>query len=260
MPFSHHSHSGQFCPGHARDSLEDIVLTAISKRMQVLAWTEHMPRHDEDRYPEESKMGTTLASQLANERAYVAEAKRLREKYSAKIGLLIGFEGEWIRPESADLIKQSIEQHEYDFFVGSVHHVHAIPIDYDYQMYGNARSKSGGTDERIFEDYFDSQLAMLKAVQPPVVGHFDLIRLKSDNPNESFKRFEGVWRRILRNLEYIASYGGLIELNFAALRKGMSEPYPKAEICQVGLAQFEDFLKVSDHKGCAGKTTSILFV
>lgn len=53
MPFSHHSHSGQFCPGHARDSLEDVIQTAISKKVQVFALTEHMPRHDEDRYQEE---------------------------------------------------------------------------------------------------------------------------------------------------------------------------------------------------------------
>lgn len=53
MPFSHHSHSGQFCPGHAKDSLEDVIQTAISKKMQVFCLTEHMPRHKEDFYPEE---------------------------------------------------------------------------------------------------------------------------------------------------------------------------------------------------------------
>lgn len=53
MPFSHHSHSGQFCPGHAQNSLEDVIQTAISKKMQVFCLTEHMPRHKEDFYPEE---------------------------------------------------------------------------------------------------------------------------------------------------------------------------------------------------------------
>lgn len=53
MPYSHHSHSGQFCPGHAQNSLEEMVLEAIGKKMSVLAFTEHMPREDEDRYPEE---------------------------------------------------------------------------------------------------------------------------------------------------------------------------------------------------------------
>ena len=52
MPFSHHSHSGQFC-GHAQNTLEEIVQHAIEKKFEVLALTEHMPREEEDLYPEE---------------------------------------------------------------------------------------------------------------------------------------------------------------------------------------------------------------
>ncbi|KAJ9637025.1 hypothetical protein H2204_004948 [Knufia peltigerae] len=235
MPYSHHSHSGQFCPGHARDRLEEVVEAALSKRMQVLALTEHMPRHDDDRYPEEVEAGMTFASyHLENERAYFEEAERLREKYQGRIDLLVGFEGEWIRPqESADLVRRSLDVYRPDFFIGSVHHVHTIPIDYDGEMYGRARQVAGGTDERLFEDYFDSQADMLRSLRPPVVGHFDLIRLKSDDPDGSFVAMKGVWERILNNLDYIASYGGVLEINTASLRKGLDEPYPKAEICQV---------------------------
>lgn len=53
MPFSHHSHSGQFCPGHAKDSLEEVLQAAIRKKMRVFCLTEHMPRGAEDFYPEE---------------------------------------------------------------------------------------------------------------------------------------------------------------------------------------------------------------
>ena len=42
-----------------------------------------------------------------------------------------------------------------------------------------------------------------------------------------------VWEKIVRNLDFVASYGGILELNSSAIRKGMSEPYPKAEICKV---------------------------
>ena len=53
MPFSHHSHSGQFC-GHATNTLEEVVQKAIALKFQVFALTEHMPRDlDEDLYPEE---------------------------------------------------------------------------------------------------------------------------------------------------------------------------------------------------------------
>ncbi|KIW81170.1 hypothetical protein Z517_04194 [Fonsecaea pedrosoi CBS 271.37] len=246
MPFSHHSHSGQFCADHARDSLEEVIQTAISKNMSIFALTEHMPRHEQDRYPGETN---TLEMHFANEAAYIAEALRLRQKYKDRIGLPLGFEGEWIRPESEELIKQSLDKHPYDFFVGSVHHVHMIPIDYDGSMYRDARLKAGGTDERLFEDYFDAQFDMLRALRPPVVGHFDLIRLKSDDPNQSFKDMMGVWTRISRNLDCIAGYGGILEINSSALRKGLDEPYPKAEICQAALERGIRFCLSDDSHG-----------
>ena len=59
MPFSHHSHSGQFC-GHAENTLEEVIQTAISRKMDLYAMTEHMPRDDEDLYPEEVNRTTCL--------------------------------------------------------------------------------------------------------------------------------------------------------------------------------------------------------
>lgn len=157
----------------------------------------------------------------------------MRSKYQSQIKLLIGFEGEWIRPSTFPLIQNFRKKFNFDLFVGSVHHVHAIPIDYDRTKYEEARDKSGGTDERLFEDYYDSQLEMLQKLNPPVVGHFDLIRLMSDDGNRTFTQWNGVWSRIVRNLKLIAENGGVIELNSSALRKGLSEAYPKVEICQV---------------------------
>jgi HisJ family histidinol phosphate phosphatase len=55
MPYSHHSHSGQFC-GHAKDSLEEVVQAAIAKGFQSFALTEHIPRPFEDFYPEEVRL------------------------------------------------------------------------------------------------------------------------------------------------------------------------------------------------------------
>lgn len=54
MAFTMHSHSGQFCPGHAKDQLEDIVKHAISIGLKTIGLTEHMPRTElSDLYPEE---------------------------------------------------------------------------------------------------------------------------------------------------------------------------------------------------------------
>jgi histidinol-phosphatase (PHP family) len=53
MPFSHHSHSGQFC-NHASNTLAEMVEEAGRQEMRVFALTEHMPRDRiEDLYSEE---------------------------------------------------------------------------------------------------------------------------------------------------------------------------------------------------------------
>lgn len=233
MPFSHHSHSGQFC-SHAQNTLEEMILRAISLNMTTFALTEHIPRSSLDLYPEE----TSAEDLLLTFDAFYPEALRLREKYASQITLLIGFESEWIRPESEGIVRRLLGKYDFDFFMGSLHHVHTIPIDYDQEIYNQARKIAGGTDERLSADYYDSQLEMLRALKPAVVGHFDLIRLKSDDPERNWTSMPEVWAKMKRNLRFVAGYGGILELNSSAIRKGMSEPYPKAEVCQVSLPHF----------------------
>lgn len=164
---------------------------------------------------------------------FLVEADRVRAVYSSQIKLLIGFESEWIRPSTHQIIEGIFKKYKFDFFMGSIHHTHTIPIDFDRVTYERARAVAGGTDEKLFENYFDEQYEMLKALNPPVVGHFDLIRLLSDHRDTSFQGMNGVWERMLRNLRYIASYGGVLELNSAGLRKGLAEPYPCSPVCLV---------------------------
>ncbi|RDW69465.1 hypothetical protein BP6252_08485 [Coleophoma cylindrospora] len=233
MAFSMHSHSGQFCPGHAKDSLEEVIQTAIARGMAIFALTEHMPRmSDKDLYPEEVAQGDTIAGHPSRHEAYLVEAARLKEKYAGQIELLIGFEGEWIRPAYGPFITSFAADPAVDYFIGSVHHVHEIPIDYDKAMYSQARDIAGGTDEKLFEDYFDLQLEMLETLKPRVVGHFDLIRLLADDPNVDLKSMEGVWEKAVRNLKVVVEQGGLLEINSAGLRKGLKEPYPGRSICE----------------------------
>ena len=165
--------------------------------------------------------------------AYVIEALRLQKKYQGKIEILIGFEGEWIRPSYVSLTKELASNPAIDYFIGSVHHVHEIPIDYDKALYVKARDVAGGTDERLFEDYFDAQFEMLGELTPRLVGHFDLIRLLSDEPNRDLKTMGGVWKKVLRNLERVVQLEALLEINSSALRKGLNEPYPTRSICEV---------------------------
>ncbi|KAK4958532.1 hypothetical protein LTR10_004961 [Elasticomyces elasticus] len=207
--------------------------------------TEHIARSDLDLYPEEAeKHNQASLAQLYDD--FYHEARRLQKAYAEQIQLFVGFEGEWIRygeHGSSAIIYGLLEKYEVDLFIGSVHHVHTIPIDFDTAMYHKARENAGGSDEQIFEDYFDAQHAMLQNLQPPVVGHFDLIRLKSDEPDRSFKAWPKVWEKITRNLKCVFDYGGVLELNSSSLRKGMKECYP-----QVGL-NYEKVLHCVEQAG-----------
>ncbi|KAL8693028.1 MAG: hypothetical protein Q9218_002043 [Villophora microphyllina] len=248
MPYSHHSHSGQFC-AHARDTLEEVVKAAIGKAMEVLALTEHMPREQQDLYPEEIE--AEYSEKILHDifAKYHVEALRLQEMYLPNLNILVGMEIDWIRPSSGAFIASLLSDFHFDLFIGSVHHVHSIPIDYDANLYEKALTISGGSNEKLFLDYFDLQYDMLTALKPPIVGHFDLIRLKHHDSGISFAKIEDVWKKIRRNLAFIASYGGILELNSAALRKGLKEPYPNAEITKEFLALGGQFTISDDSHG-----------
>lgn len=247
MPFSHHSHSGQFC-GHAVNTLEEVVQEAITKGLEVFCMTEHMPRdHSEDLYAEEIAAGTTPAQLDAIFEAYKIEARRLQAKYRDQIRILVGLETDWIRPQSCNAtIQRLLSSHNFDMLVGSVHHVHTIPIDFSQELYDKAaaeaaeRSGLPATDAEmaLAGDYFDLQYDMLTTLRPPVVGHFDLIRLLAhfERHGQSLKQWPDVWTKVKRNLAAVKQYGGCLEINSAGLRKGLREPYPCADICKVCMA------------------------
>lgn len=103
-------------------------------------------------------------------------------------------------------------------------------------MYQKAMDLAGGTEERLFEAYFDAQFAMLEALKPAVVGHFDLIRLFCADPTKGLRNYgDGVWQRVERNVNFVVSYGGLTELNSSSIRKGWDEPYPRRDVCEVSI-------------------------
>ncbi|CUS10819.1 unnamed protein product [Tuber aestivum] len=250
MPFSHHSHSGQFCL-HAQDDLEQMILAAIGKGMIVFSLTEHMPRDClEDLYPEETAAHQTPFDLYKTFQQYYDTALRLRARYQHLIHLLVGFELDYIRPSSIALVRNLQEVYKFDFFVGSVHHVNTIPIDFDRPMYLRALESVGGEENRLFEAYFDAQYEMLTQLKPAVVGHWDLIRLFSENPAKPLVEYgSGVWDRVVRNVDFVLSYSGLTELNSASFRKGWDEPYPRRDLAGLVMARGGRFT-LSDDSHC----------
>lgn len=269
MPHTHHSHSGSFC-NHAIDDLESIVHHAFNvKHMTTVSLTEHMPRPDSQLYPGESEMGWDSAHQHQIFDAFVATAARLRQhigsratgaatvadatSYEQQRQVLIGFESEWIDSEStvaAARIQHILDRygHTFDFWVGSVHHVRGQPIDFDAAGYERALQACGGDENELMAAYFDAQLQLLTTLKPPVVGHFDLIRLLNKTPDIDWRqRGDGrLWDLIERNLRAVKAYDGVLEINTSAWRKGLRDPYPREEIVKFWIETLEGTVVLSD--------------
>ncbi|SCV72066.1 BQ2448_4760 [Microbotryum intermedium] len=236
MTISHHSHSGQFCL-HAQGTLEQVVQTAIAKGFTTFGLTEHVPRsREQDLYPEESHL--TPADLSTTFSSYLDEAQRLQSLYAPQITLLIGLETESIHPHTLDELEHLLldPTSPIQYLVGSIHHVHERPIDFDRTTYDALLSSLPGPSRELqfshlFASYFDAQYDLIKRVRPQVVGHFDLCRLYY--PEQDFRRYPEVWRKIERNVKQAIGYGALFEVNASAFRKGWKTAHPAQDVFEL---------------------------
>ncbi|KAF9428960.1 histidinolphosphatase [Podila epigama] len=278
--FSYHTHSGQFC-NHAKGTLEQLVQSAIARRFTSIGLSEHMPRYEpEQLYPEEAHLTVNDLKSLFDN--YLIEAARLREKYRDQIDIIIGFETEYLGPDSIHYIQALRKPHRSRFtvtstdddkclekdetetlptvqyIVGSIHHLSGIPIDFSRELYLKAFEVVGkGSWHTLFEVYFDEQFQLIQGVQPEVVGHFDLIRLFFDSIQQQQHEDDTVrgelsdhlWKLVRRNVDAVVAYGGLFELNSRSWKKGMLDAYPSRDIITVIKAAGGRFTLSDDSHG-----------
>ncbi|WFD45051.1 histidinol-phosphatase [Malassezia psittaci] len=255
---SHHSHSGEFCE-HARCSLDEVVAQAHKLHFSHFHLSEHIPREfDHHLYPEEKEAQLTPAKLHDRFVKYIQRARKVQHEYAERtppMHILVGCETENIAsPQSVDFLCRILGQDDanyasipapfvgkglVDYLVGSVHHAHGIPIDFDHATFQDAL-RSGAQDPRggrvsLLDSYLDMQLEVFQRLQPEVIGHFDLYRLFE--PSASWLENENIYEKVVRNIRYAASYGALFEANSAAFRKGWyMETYPGKRILPIILS------------------------
>ncbi|SFL97763.1 histidinol-phosphatase (PHP family) [Desulfomicrobium norvegicum] len=259
----HGGHSGQYCD-HARDTLADIVAAYHEAGFECIGLTEHMPPFgDSGMYPDEIELGRTTGWMEARFDLYVAEARSLARAYQDRMRILVGMETEWY-PGCAMWVRELRQYHALDYVVGSVHHVQGACFDFSKEAYDKVATMCGGTS-RMYAAYFDEQFEMLREIKPEVVGHFDLIRLHDPDYLQTITEPE-VWKRILRNLEWIRGAGGILDINARALLKGQPEPYVCAPILdaaaklEIGAAYGDDAHGVADVGYGFGQVEKLLSV
>jgi len=223
----HGGHSGEFCC-HALDSLEDIVKAYIQKGFIWVGITEHMPPvADAFMYPDERAAGWDAGRLYDRFAAYIESVRELKARYAGNLDIYVGFETE-LTTRALPFTRQLIKKFKPDYMVGSLHHVDDISFDFSQADYLRAVDTLGGYDN-LYMRYFDQQYELIDALNPAVVGHFDLIRIYDGHYKARLANPE-IALKIDRNLKLIADRGLILDFNLAALSKGMDEPYISAGI------------------------------
>jgi len=195
---------------------------------------------------------------------FLDAATNLQRKYRDKICLLIGIETDFVTRIDLDKTQAILDRStDIQYVVGSVHHVAGVSIDFDKSTYlrsvehctagttGSTMSIASSsklempqprnpdlvpTDQQLVPflvKYLDAQYEMIEALEPEVVGHFDLCLLFNPGYRLDGLGREEVWSRVKRNVERVVRYGGLFEANGAAIRKGWETSYPSKEVLRV---------------------------
>lgn len=255
---SHHSHSGDYV-AHGVDPLDDMMTQVDRMKFHTYCLTEHIPRiKAQYLYPEEiEENGENALAQLQiNFKEFMKHAQMIKLNNETNGGpkIIIGTEIESCDTKHIKYANEVLANNSnvLKFCVGSVHHINGIPLDFDQENWHKCLASFKNKNLRLMLiSYFESQYEMLTVLQPKVVGHFDLFKLlwphnlkvnpvtgecTSDNsdvvvtPYSYLEQWEDVKDLVVRNLKYIDSYGGAIEINTSALRKGLKQPYPSFNI------------------------------
>lgn len=154
MSFNFHTHSA-FSDG--KNTPEEIVLSAIEKGFISLGFSDHGHTAYDVRYC------------MTDEQGYVAEIRRLKEKYKGKLQIYLGIE-----EDSRALIDRT----KYDYIVGSCHYAcmkgKCVPFDSKYEMFTSALELFD--DELEFaKEYYWHFTEYIRTRKPDIIGHFDLV-------------------------------------------------------------------------------------
>lgn len=187
---------------HAVGTMDEYIQRAIELGIDVYGFSEHAPMNFDAKY--------RLDFEEMN--AYTNDVMRLKEAYSDKIQILLGYEVDYLK----GYMDKRVLKADVDYLIGSVHFLDKWGFDNPEFI--------GGYEERdideIWQTYFDAIEAMAQTGYFDIVGHLDLIKVFKFMPKKDI-------RLMAKNaLKAIKKSGMVMELNSAGLRKPIKEIYP----------------------------------
>jgi len=141
--------------------------------------------------------------------------------------LRLGIEADFI-PGREDRMANLLEQHEWDYVVGSIHFLGDEAIDYDkYDVWTRASSP-----DKVWRTYFEWLGEAARTGLFDILAHPDLVKVwgaERPRPDGDLRRFYEL------AMDGIAESGIAIEVSTAGLRKPVGELYPATSFLEMCL-------------------------
>lgn len=229
----HGGHSMDYCD-HAFSPLREMLDAAIDIGYSVFGVTEHCPRVGEEfLYPTELELGWTTDTLYEKFDRYAQDMRIIQQEYAGRLRVLRGFETEAVPDDRyIELMLGFRAKYDFEYVVGSVHHMDGIMIDFDEATFMRAADRFGGV-EGLAVAYYERVGEMVSALRPEVVGHLDLIRKCA--PDEQSVMTPAIKKAAFHTLEIIQKAGAILDINTAAYRRGLGRPYVAPWILEAAL-------------------------
>lgn len=211
MPLpDYHTHTSR-C-GHAVGAPADYVAVAQARGLTGIGIADHLPL-----LPIPDPELSMSVSELGD---YVAEIRELKAVYPGYV--FLGVEADY-RPQTISEVRSLIDDHPFDYVIGSVHHLGTWGFDDPRQIHGY---EDRDIDE-VWIDYLELMGDAAESGLFTILGHLDLVKKFGYRPTRTLAvEFDRLVDRISRT-------GVLVEINTAGLRRPVREAYPTLDILQL---------------------------
>lgn len=214
---NYHSHCS-FCDGKA--PMEEFVEAAVRQGFTVYGISSHAPLPF-------SASWTLSRSEVP---AYLAEFKRLKEKYKGEIDLYAGMEIDYLNPVQHPAI--GYFQHlPLDYRIGSVHLIYTpegeiIDTDTSPENFRKLwKEQFQGDLKRMLATYFEASMRLVEAGGFDFVGHANKIFYNAEQSCPGITEEDWYKRKISDFFTFVAEKGLMVEINTKAYsRKGCFFP------------------------------------
>ena len=226
---SYHTHSTY---SDGKNTLEEMVLSAIDKGCSEIGFSDHAPMIFECDW---SAKAESISS-------YKKEILALREKYRGKIKIFLGIEQDYF----------SIPAKGYDYIIGSVHFVYKdgeyIPVDISADEVKSYIDRLYGGDVYSYcEDYFKLVKDIYRVTKCQIIGHFDLVTKFNERLPLIDINHPRYVKAVGDALDVLLKTDAIFEVNTGAISRGYrTTPYPDERTMGIIAQSGKPFVITSD--------------